>query len=314
MTANTDRGAGAPAGGSAAALEPVAVLGAADVDDALRLSSTAGWNQTVDDWRTMLALGRGWGLRARAADGTRPLVASTVVLPYDAGFAWVSMVLVQPAFRGQGLATRLLRHALAYLAEGGLTPILDATPAGHAVYARQGFGDTWGFARYRREAAVPAPAPAAALPAGLRLRNWLEADESAVAAVDRPVFGADRMALLRRLALRQPSSAWLAEDEAGRLRGFVFARDGREAVQVGPLVADDEAVGLALLDAALAALPGAVYVDLCDRHRSLLPRLQALGFAFQRPFTRMVLGPPGQPVPAPGDAAKLLLVAGPELG
>lgn len=292
--------------------DPIVVLGEADVADALQLSATAHWNQTADDWRLMLAQGQGWGLRTRAADGTRPLVASTVVLPYDAGFAWVSMVLVQPAFRGQGLATRLLRHALAYLAEGGLTPILDATPAGHAVYARQGFGDTWGFARWRREAAMPAPV--LPLPAGLRLRPWQDADAAAVAAFDRPVFGADRMALLRRLARRRPSSAWLAEDEASRLRGFVFARDGREADQIGPLVADDPAVGLALLDAALAALPGAVYVDLCDRHPNLLPRLQALGFEFQRPFTRMVLGPPGRAMPAPGDPARLMLVAGPELG
>lgn len=310
MTANTDPGGGA--GASLPALEPVCELGTADVADALQLSATAHWNQTADDWRTMLALGRGWGLRARAADGMRPLVASTVVLPYDGGFAWISMVLVQPAFRGQGLATRLLRLALAHLAERGLTPILDATPAGHPVYARQGFADTWGFARYRRAAAVPAPA--AALPKGMRLRHWQAADAPAVAAFDRPVFGADRMALLQQLAQRRPSSAWLAEDGAGRLCGFVCARDGRDADQVGPLVADNPAVGLALLDAALAALPGAVYVDLCNRHRSVLPRLQALGFEFQRPFTRMVLGPPGQPMPAPGDPARLMLVAGPELG
>lgn len=308
MTANTDPGGGA--GASLPTLEPVCDLGAADVDDALQLSAAAHWNQTAGDWRTMLTLGRGWGLRARGADGTRPLVASTVVLPYDVGFAWISMVLVQPPFRGQGLATRLLRHALAHLADQGLTPILDATPAGHAVYARQGFADTWGFARYRRAAAVPALATV--VPKGMRLRLWQAADLPAVAACDRPVFGADRLALLQQLAQRRPSSAWLAEDEAGRLCGFVCARDGRDADQVGPLVADDPAVGLALLDAALAALPGPVYVDLCDRHRSLLPRLQALGFEFQRSFTRMVLGPPGQP--APGDPAKLMLVAGPEIG
>jgi predicted GNAT family acetyltransferase len=260
----------------------------------------------------MLALGRGWGVRARGVDGAGPLVASTVVLPYDGGFAWISMVLVLPAFRGQGLATRLVRHALAYLAERGLTPILDATPAGHAVYARQGFVDTWGFARYRRAAAVPAPP--AACPKGWRLRPWRDADAQVVAAYDRPVFGASRQALLRALSQRRPLSAWLAEDETGRLRGMVCARDGRDADQVGPLVADDPIVGLALLDAALAPLRGAVYVDLCNRHRILLPRLQALGFEFQRPFTRMMLRLHGQPTQAPGDPSRLLLAAGPELG
>ena len=134
---------------------------------ALQSRAAASWNQNEADWRYMLANGQAWGISQE--DGT--LVASTVVLPYGEatceGFAWISMVLVPPEHRRRGLASRLLRLALAELAHRGLTPILDATPAGRAVYVREGFHDTWGFKRYRRaprqssqSQSPPVPVPA----------------------------------------------------------------------------------------------------------------------------------------------------------
>jgi len=119
-------------------------LDEARLEACLALSRAAGWNQNAADWRLMLAIGRGWGLSR--ADGT--LVASTLVLPYG-GFAWISMVLVLPAQRRKGYASRLLRRALDALRAAGLTPVLDATPAGRAVYLQEGFHDTWGFKRYQ---------------------------------------------------------------------------------------------------------------------------------------------------------------------
>ena len=111
---------------------------------ALVLSRAANWNQNEADWRMMLRLGRGFGLSA--ADGS--LVASIVVLPYGDEFAWMSMVLVSPEHRRLGYASRMLRRALAYLQSRGLTAVLDATPAGHEVYAQEGLRDTWSFQRY----------------------------------------------------------------------------------------------------------------------------------------------------------------------
>ena len=114
------------------------------------LSESAHWNQNRDDWSTMLRLGQGWGIDETDDAGCATLVASVVVLPYAERFAWVSMVLVLPAFRRRGHAQRLLRHALAQLGAQGRGAVLDATPAGHAVYVQEGFSDTWGFARYER--------------------------------------------------------------------------------------------------------------------------------------------------------------------
>jgi len=267
----------------------------------LALSKSAHWNQNEADWRVMLAIGRGWGITL--GDGT--LGASTIVLPYGARFAWISMVLVLPEQRRKGYATLLLKKALQENARLGLTSILDATPAGHAVYVQEGFHDRWGFKRYALAA------PSGLFQAEQGVRPIRAADWSAILALDLRAFGASRERLLRNLASRLPQAALLAES-GGRIDGFVLGRDGREATQVGPLVAEDEPTATRLLDAALLGTRPPVYVDIADHAPALQAWAQTKGFVFQRPFTRMVHGEGAGP--APGDQSLVFCPAGPELG
>lgn len=264
----------------------------------LALSASARWNQNEADWRLMLAIGRGWGIEL--ADGT--LAASTLVLPYG-DFAWVSMVLVLPGHRRKGYASRLLRMALDDLKGRALTPILDATPAGRAVYVQEGFHDTWGFRRFELRAPLAAPARSPGV------RPLRDADWPRVLELDARAFGASRAPLLRGLAARLPAAALVAEGD-GVLEGFLLGREGREACQLGPLVARSAQAARALLGAGLAAVPAPLYLDIVDREPGLTAWLESLGFAFQRPFTRMVHGAPA----APGEAGLVFCPAGPELG
>ena len=273
----------------------------AHVPACFALSRAANWNQNEADWRLMLEVGRGWGITL--ADGT--LAASTLVLPYGR-FSWVSMVLVLPEQRRRGYATRLLRTALADLARHQLTPILDATPAGREVYLQEGFRDTWGFRRFQADGAI------AGLERHAGARPLREADWPALLALDARAFGADREVVLRNLAQRLPQAALVSEED-GALAGFLLGREGREACQLGPLVARSSGAARALLAEALARARPPVYLDLADREPALAAWLESLGFRFQRPFTRMVHGAGDAPT-APGEAALVVCPAGPELG
>ena len=263
-------------------------LGTEHLAGCLALSTAANWNQNESDWRLMLSLGHGWGISSGGQ-----LVASTLVIPYG-GFAWISMVLVLPEHRRKGHASRLLRVALDELHASKLMPILDATPAGRDVYRQEGFNDRWTFKRFvRRE---PWRAINGQPGRAIQWRKALELDEQA--------FGGEREWLLRGLQSRLPQCA------LGMAHGFVLGRDGREASQIGPLVARDESTALALLEHALGSVEAPVYVDAADHAPYLQQWLQVHGFEFQRPFTRMVHGE-GR---APGDEKLVYLVAGPELG
>ena len=265
----------------------------------LALSRSANWNQNEADWRLMLGFGRGWGVTT--VDGT--LAASTVALPYGSGFAWIAMVLVLPAHRRQGFASRLLSVALAEMATQKRVALLDATPAGHEVYVQEGFRDFWGFKRFALSLANIKFVNEKTKP--LNDSHWPQ-----ILALDAAAFGASREVVLRNLAARQPKAARVAERN-GAVAGFVLAREGREAVQIGPLVARDEATARELLGSALSQVTAPVYVDISDHAAALQAWALGQGFAIQRPFTRMAHGPGGY---APGDASLVFCPAGPELG
>ena len=267
----------------------------------LALSRSANWNQNEADWRVMLAIGRGWGLTL--ADGT--LAASTVILPYGGKFAWISMVLVLPEHRRKGYASLLLQKALQENARLGLISILDATPAGHEVYVQEGFQDRWGFKRFSLSSF------AIDIPLEKEVRPIVKTDWPAILELDLRAFGASRERLLRNLASRLPEAA-LAVESDGRLAGFVLGREGREARQIGPLVARDESAANRLLNAAVAGVRPPVYIDIVDHAPALQAWALARGFAFQRPFTRMVHG--AGTAPAPGEETLVFCPAGPELG
>lgn len=266
-------------------------LGAEHLAGCFALSKSANWNQNEADWRLMLGMGHGWGITA--PDGA--LAASTLVIPFER-FAWVSMVLVLPEHRRKGYATRLLRVALADLRVRGLTPILDATPAGREVYRQEGFRDTWTFRRFSLKRSRPEQRKTGPHP----IFRWDE-----LLRLDQEAFGASRETLLRALERRLPQCAASAGGE-----GFVLGREGREARQIGPLVARDEETALRLLQESVGALRAPLYVDVVDHAPHLQEWLREQGFEFQRPFTRMVHGADR----APGNERLVYCVAGPELG
>src|SRR5262249_60185475 len=108
--------------------------------------------------------------------------------------AWISMVLVAGEYRRRGLATTMLRRAMADLAAANLVPVLDATPDGRAVYRRLGFGDSWGFQRLIRRERQRAAA-SVGTPAGVTVRPIADADWPALCAHHPPASPPDRLPL-----------------------------------------------------------------------------------------------------------------------
>jgi GNAT superfamily N-acetyltransferase len=286
------------------ALTQESPLLAAELDQAEALVQHAGWNQVEADWRIFLDLGTVYAVRNSAGR----VVATAATLAHGGRFAWISMVLVAAEYRRQGLARRLLDRCVRDLTAKGLVPILDATPAGRTVYSGIGFQDTWGFQRLACREVLHGEHPAD-VPAGTAIRPITEADWQQLCVYDAASFGADRGEVLKRLRGRVPAAEYAAFQH-NRIVGFLLGRDGLTATQLGPLVAENEAIALALLDRGLRAIEGPIYVDLADTKVALHTWLRQRGFEMQRPFTRMVFGR----VESIADPSRTFAVAGPELG
>jgi GNAT superfamily N-acetyltransferase len=265
----------------------------ADLPRAAALSAAVGWNQVAADWSLFL---RDGDVRVLDDGDAACLAASAAVLPFGTELAWISMVLVRPDRRRAGLATALMRWAVERL-HGTRHVALDATPAGREVYAKLGFRDVFGFARWSLPAVPAAPS--------LAVRPLQPEDWPALLARDEAAFGAPRPALLRGFAARQPQAAFVTPD----LRGFALARDGLRGPQIGPVVAPDAATALALIAASRAALAVPAVIDVPDAAGEVTAALAAAGGAALRPFTRMVLGDPRFGIPEQN-----FVLAGPEFG
>jgi GNAT superfamily N-acetyltransferase len=271
-------------------------LAIADIDGGHALSVDSGWNQVPADWHLML--GHGEGIAVSAPDGT---LAATALTHGFGTVGWISMVLVARAYRRRGIATDLIARCVSILQAKGMTPGLDATEAGRMVYEPLGFQPVYALSRRYAAAVRDIEAPADVRPA-------TPTDFDEVAAYDARVFGLDRAHILRHLLARAPALAHVVE-RGGVVRGVVLGRNGRQATQIGPLLADDAEAAIALARAALRNVRGPVYIDSLDDQRALNDFLATRGFAIQRGFTRMLVG---RSAPF-DDPRRTFAIAGPEL-
>jgi len=275
-----------------------------DLAAGLRLSRACGWNQTLDDWRQLLALGAGL---FRVGVESERVVATAGAVCYGDALAWICMVLVDPAERGRGVGTAIFDEVLsrcqAQVRAGRLKTVgLDATPDGRRVYVKRGFVDGPALVRLRVE-------PGGASGSSKSVDPIAERELAPILALDREVFGADRAPLLRRALTAAPELAWVAR-AGGRVCGYCFGRHGDRSDQTGPVVAEDVAVAVDLVRACLSAPRERSLVVDARVEPAWLGALRELGFREERPLTRMYLRDAKPPAPMLLQRA----VFGPEFG
>ncbi len=216
------------------------------------------------------------------------------------------MVLVTQPARGQGLGTHLLSRCLAEVEAGGVAAGLDATELGRPIYLPLGFRDVYPLSRWH----APQGARQAVRPPGsIVVRPATLDDLERIYAYDPPRSGFERAAILADLLSRAPALARIAERADGSVAGYALGRDGYRALHIGPVVAEDEAIGLALLSSALAGADRAAIADIPDLHAGIRGWLAEQGASAPRSFMRMLRGGTG-PIES---CARIFALAGPEL-
>lgn len=274
-------------------------MNSADIEAGLQLCRASRWNQVRRDWEFFLQRNP-QGCRVAVRD--EHVVGTVTTVHYEQRFSWIGMVLVDPAERGQGIGTQLLREA--FTVSRDLPCVrLDATPAGYPVYRKLDFAEEY---RLRRMEAAQVSLDAETSEAQpMRL-----ADLADIRALDEPAFGADRRDLLEWLLTGAPELAWVVR-RGGTLAGFVCGRRGFNFTHLGPLVAVDEDAARQLVRACLRVQSDTpVILDAPQQYMAWLEWLAARSFREQRPFIRMYRGA----APVSGSPEKQFAILGPEFG
>jgi len=157
--------------------------------------------------------------------------------------------------------------------------------------------------RWRLERALAPVAPET----GIVIAPTSPADIPALAEFDRRHTALERAAVLAHLLPRGP--ALVARRGDGKIVGSAFARTGRVATQLGPILADDPAIAAALASHQTRAAAGPFILDVPEGQGDFAALIRAHGGETPRGFMRMTRGAPG----ALAAWRPIFAIAGPEL-
>jgi GNAT superfamily N-acetyltransferase len=280
----------------------IRAMQSSDLDQALRLSVSEGWNQTEKDWKLLLDNPENVCIVAEK-DGR--IVGTATALNHSGRVAWIGMVLVDKELRGMG-AGRMLMSDIAEKLKDVVSIKLDATPAGLPLYKSLGFVEEYAIHRMTspllKMNALSYPGEKPEVIKKEKLTSIVEKDAS--------IFGAERSYLLRELFSNYPRKAF-SYNENKSLWGYAFGRDGMKYNYIGPVCAVNTEAATGLIVSALQSDQAKPFaVDVPADKKDLIKWLESTGFTIQRDFTRMYLGKN----PYPGKTEFQYLISGPEFG
>ena len=266
-----------------------------EIDLILRWAADEGWNPGLEDAEAFFAADPD-GFFVAEENGAP--VAAVSVVNHSADFAFLGLYLCRPDWRGRGAAFALWQDALTHA--GSRTVGLDGVAAQEANYARSGFRRTGATRRFegRLEAG-----------AAKDMRVADPGDTEALIRLDAAANGVVRPSFLSAWLSRDPTRRTVVLDGPADLGGFATARLCGRGCKVGPVIAPDAVVALALIRAALGEFGSdEAIVDLPDERGDLAAMLTDLGFQETFSTARMYRGPPPQTGPT------LMAIATMELG
>jgi GNAT superfamily N-acetyltransferase len=255
-------------------------LEARDLAGALRLSQAERWSHRMEDWEFHYRLGRGWV----ACDADGKVLGTASWWTYGDRFGTVGLVLVDQAHQGQGIGRQLMNVVMSDAGPRVLQ--LVATNAGLTLYRRCGFRERYAIGQHQGTATqVPAVAPLA----DTVLRSVSPTDLEALCDLDAAAFSANRRQVVGAVFNAGGGVGVLAHRN-GRLAGFALARQSGRGTVIGPVVAEDQSLAIALLAYQLETTRGFTRVDVPADAAQLSDWLETAGLVCVDHVTTMVRG------------------------
>lgn len=248
---------------------------------AIDWAADEGWNPGLHD-ADSFHVADPEGFLVAEVDGVPVGCISAVA--YGAGFGFIGLYIVTPAWRGRGIGIRLWQAGMSRLS--GRVVGLDGVPAQQDNYRRSGFMLAWRNVRYGGVAQASAQAQAD------EVVPLAQVDLDTLCRKDRETFPAPRAAFLQAWRA-MPDSTGLAWQRDDRLGGWGVIRRCRSGHKIGPLVADDPAIASTLYASLCNTVPAgeSVYLDVPQPNPEAVALAQAHGLRGVFETARMYAGP-----------------------
>lgn len=250
-----------------------------EISLAIDWAAAEGWNPGQRD-AACFAIPDPQGFFVAEIDGAP--VATVSCVNYDDRFAFLGFYIVRAGFRGRGHGLRIWNAAIAHA--GSRVIGLDGVVAQQDNYKKSGFQLAYANIRYGGTIAAPLKPPADVVALDTIPFADIEAD-------DATVFPAPRGAFLRAW-INTPGHIGRALLREGRLAAWGVIRPCRTGHKIGPLVADDRATAIAVLQGLLAGpRSGEIVLDIPAVNRDAIALAESLGLNPTFETARMYTGP-----------------------
>lgn len=207
------------------------------------------------------------------------LIIGTACFYIYNSFAWIGLVAIVPEYQRRGLGTKLMEVVLNELRLRGIESIgLDSTEAGYRLYKKFGFIDEYRTIMYELPDIDLSSNDIKSLLHKYRI-DILDYIPDSIADLDRRVFGGNRTRVLKALIKR-----------GGKL--IVINNKGYALIKkdsIGPLIAEDSEIAMALLVKALSMNIKRIIVP--EVNREAIKLIESLGGKRVVYCMRMRLGP-----------------------
>lgn len=211
------------------------MLTPADRDLMYELTVSVFWPHRAHDLELLLTLGRGY----LACDQIGRPLGSGMYFEMGPDLAMIGMMVTASRLQTHGAGRWLLQRITGDCAGRDLR--VYATKQAYHLYHTDGFIPV---APVQQQQGVARPIYLPETPAGLELRDLVEGDRAELPTLDHAAFGANRTQILE--ALLKKSEGMIAT-RGGVARGFALIRNFGRGRVIGPVVAEDDAMAMALI-------------------------------------------------------------------
>lgn len=256
---------------------------AGDLAAGLRMTQAENWSHRMGDWEFHFSLGRGWV----ACDVHDQVLGTAMWWPYGKNFATLGLIVVDRSLQGQGVGRQLM--AMIMNDTGSRVLQLVATQAGLKLYQQCGFVALGGI---EQRQGMVLPGDAVPAPPGVQLRAVAGDDLPALQALDARAVGVPRETLIS--ALVNQRGGFLAERD-GVVIGCALMRPAGRGTTIGPIIADEQSLAMALIDRCLSTPTGFTRVDIPAQETGLGKWLDTRGLVCVDRVTLMRRGELAQP-------------------